>query len=195
VNAKHHAGKKASAREWSDERLVNACLNGDSDAWSVLVEKYKRLIFSVPIKRGLSREDASEVFQQVCLGLFSDLADLRDPKSLPAWLIKVSASYSVQWSRRQARYTPIEDGIRLRATAPENVEQVLWECEQDQMIRDAIQAVAPRCRDLIQLLFFECPTASYQEAAHRLGIAPGSVGFIRIRCLQKLRKVLEERGF
>ena len=47
---------------WSDERLVNACLSGDAEAWSALVGKYKRLIFSIPIKLGLSRDDASEKY-------------------------------------------------------------------------------------------------------------------------------------
>lgn len=185
----------APTADWSDERLINACLRRDSQAWSVLVDKYKRLIFSVPIKIGLSPDDASEVFQQVCLGLLSELPDLRDPRSLPAWLIKVSASYSLKWSRRQTRYRPFLEGEQFRATTTENLEDVLRQCEKDQMIREAIQALPPRCRELVRLLFFESPPTSYQEAASRLNIATGSVGFIRMRCLQKLRKGLQERGF
>ena len=45
------------------------------------------------------------------------------------------------------------------------------------------------------MLFFESPPLSYQETARRLNIATGSIGFIRMRCLEKLRKSLEEKGF
>jgi len=45
------------------------------------------------------------------------------------------------------------------------------------------------------MLFFECPPRPYQEIARDLGLATGSIGFIRGRCLEKLRKRLEEMGF
>lgn len=178
---------------WSDERLVNACLDGDADAWSALIRKYNRLIFSVPIKLGLSRDDASEVFQQVCLGLHSELARLRDPKSLPAWLIKVASSRCFELLRQHARHKALSE-VRNLATETKTAENFLRECEKEQIIREAIEAARPRCRQLIEMLFFESPPLSYQETAKRLNIATGSIGFIRMRCLQKLRRALEDKG-
>ena len=67
------------------------------------------------------------------------------------------------------------------------------ECEQ--MLRNALAEVSPRCRELIRMLFFETPARPYREAARTLGIATGSVGFIRGRCLERLRKHLEKAGF
>jgi len=180
---------------WSDERLVNACLSGDAEAWSVLVGKYKRLIFSIPIKLGLSRDDASEVFQQVCFGMLSELAHLRDPKSLPAWLIKVTSSRCFQMLRQQSRQNELTRATASWTVDTQTAETLLRECEKEQMVREAIQAVRPRCRELIRMLFFESPPLSYEETAKRLNIATGSIGFIRMRCLQKLRAALEEKGF
>ena len=45
-----------------DEKLVQDCLNGDEKAWNRLIDKYKRLIYSVPVKYGLSPDDAADVF-------------------------------------------------------------------------------------------------------------------------------------
>jgi DNA-directed RNA polymerase specialized sigma24 family protein len=45
------------------------------------------------------------------------------------------------------------------------------------------------------MLFFEEPARPYQEVAQTLGIATGSIGFIRQRCLERLRKRLLEVGF
>lgn len=47
---------------------------------------------------------------------------------------------------------------------------------------------------MVHLLFFHQPPLPYKEVAERLGIAVGSIGFIRGRCLKKLQKQLEEHG-
>ena len=73
---------------WPDERLVRECCKGNQDAWSALIDKYKNLIFSIPIKFGLSREDSADVFQVVCVELLAGLPKLREPKALPKWLMQ-----------------------------------------------------------------------------------------------------------
>ncbi len=84
--------QKSQARElsWSNERLVRECCRGNQAAWAALLDKYKNLIFSVPIKFGLWRDDAADIFQAVCLDLLSDLPRLREPQALPKWLMQTS---------------------------------------------------------------------------------------------------------
>jgi DNA-directed RNA polymerase specialized sigma24 family protein len=62
-------------------------------------------------------------------------------------------------------------------------------------LREAVARLSPRCRELIRLLFFEIPARPYEEVARHLGLAKGSIGFIRMRCLERLRRLLEEKGF
>ena len=60
---------------------------------------------------------------------------------------------------------------------------------------NVVAKLPPRHRELVQLLFFEQPPLPYAEVARRLGLATGSIGFIRGRCLERLRKALVEFGF
>ena len=62
-------------------------------------------------------------------------------------------------------------------------------------VRDAILTLPPRCGRMVHMLFFDEPARPYQEIAASLGIAVGSIGFIRQRCLERLRKRLLETGF
>jgi len=71
----------------SDERLVALCLKGDQQAWADLIDKYKNLIYSIPLRYGASPEDASDIFQSVCLQLFAELPRLRKTAAFSAWLI------------------------------------------------------------------------------------------------------------
>jgi RNA polymerase sigma factor (sigma-70 family) len=181
---------------WPDSRLVRGCLQGDEEAWAALLDKYKNLIFSIPIKQGLARDDAAEVFQRVCLLLLAELPSLRQPRALPMWLIRVTSRECFRWRRQehQASHEVDADAALLRDEQP-LAEEVLAQVTEEQAVRDAVRALPPRCRQLIEMLFFESPARPYLEVAGRLGLAMGSIGFIRGRCLTRLRRELEKTGF
>src|ERR1700761_1620074 len=93
---------------WSDERLVKECLNGNPDAWNGIVARYRKLIYSIPIKYGLSPDEAGDIFQQVCLQLLEAMPTLREPKYLASWLIRVAANGCIQWSGRKRRFQSVD---------------------------------------------------------------------------------------
>lgn len=187
----------ASELSWSNERLVRECRKGNQAAWAALIEKYKNLIFSIPIKFGLSHEDAADIFQAVCLDLLTDLPKLREPKALPKWLMQTSFHKCLHWKKH--RLALFEDAQEIEAqpeaSGGELPEEMLYQIQREQMLRQAIAALPPRCHRMITLLFFESSPRPYQEVAKELGIATGSIGFIRGRCLKQLRQRLEKGGF
>src|SRR3990172_8770825 len=71
----------------SDSHLIQACLRGDEHAWESLLERYERLIYSIPRRYGMAEHDAAEVFQNVCITLLGQLDRLRDHEKLGAWLV------------------------------------------------------------------------------------------------------------
>ena len=170
----------------------------DLDWRAALLEKYKNLIFSIPVRQGIPRDDAADVFQRVCLLLLAELPRLRQPEALPMWLIRVTAHECVRW-RRQARpylsREPTETEMTLAHDEPPVPDEMLARIGEEQMLREAVAALPPRCRQLIQMLFFASPAQPYREVARRLGLATGSIGFIRGRCLGRLRRQLEKMGF
>jgi RNA polymerase sigma factor (sigma-70 family) len=181
---------------WPDTRLVRGCLHGSEEAWAALVDKYKNLIFSIPIKYGFSADDATDIFQAVCLELLSELPKLRKPKALPKWIIQITAHKCFHWKRQQRRVEPSEpEHEQLEQSEPPRAEAILREAEEEQGLRQVISELPPRCRELVRMLFFEEPPRPYQEIAATLRIAPGSIGFIRQRCLERLRKRLSDVGF
>ncbi len=179
-----------------DEVLVRECLLGSEEAWSELIDKYRNLIFSIPVKYGFSRDDASEIFQAVSFTLLEELSQLREPRALAAWLIKLTARKCARWKHERRIFVDAEiDEENLAETGklPEN--GLLEELEREQMLREAITEMSPECRRLIDLLFFANPPRRYDEAAEALGFAKGSIGATRMRCLEKLRLSLEKKGF
>ena len=182
---------------WSDSRLVRECMAGNEQAWAALIEKYKNLIYSIPIKYGATREDAADILQAVCLELFSELSRLRKTGSLRSWLITITAHKCFHWKRKQQRRGEIEldelDGEESEEEAAPS--ELAEETEREQIVREAVARLPSRCQEMIRLLFYEHPPLPYNEVAQRLGLATGSIGFIRGRCLKRLEKTLREMGF
>jgi len=179
--------------QWTNTRLVEECRRGNEQAWSALVDRYKDLVYSIPLRYGAPRQDAADIFQAVWLDLFNELPRLRDAEALQAWLIRCTAHKCYHWKRRLNSAAEVDE-IELPSNgvlAPD----ILSGLEREQMLREAIAQLPPRCREMIELLFFRQPPLPYAEVAERLKLAPGSIGFIRGRCLKRLKDALEARGF
>jgi RNA polymerase sigma factor (sigma-70 family) len=178
----------------SDLRLVKECLEGSDTAWAALIDKYKNLIFSIPIKYGFPRDEAGDIFQAVCLELLSGLSNLRKPEALPKWIMQVTSHKCLRHRREQQRMISESESEYTEPAVPSRTEPILSEAAEEQSLRRAISELPPRCQQLIRMLFFEEPSRPYSDVAATLGIATGSIGFIRQRCLGRLRKRLLELG-
>jgi RNA polymerase sigma factor (sigma-70 family) len=182
---------------WPDHQLVDVCLAGDELAWHALVEKYQRLVFSIARKYGATNEEAADLFQGIWLDAYNDLPKLRKKKSLRSWLISLATHKCYHWKRGLRRRNLHEvgavDAADVEARHPVEPD-FADDLERDQLVREAVAALPERCREMIRMLFFARPPLPYAEVAERLGLAVGSIGFIRGRCLKKLQTILEKLG-
>ena len=178
--------------------LVQACLKGNEDAWFILIAAHRRLILSIPLKYGFSTEDAADVLQEVCVVLVRELSRVREPRALAAWLIRITSQTCARWRSRERQHesVPVEDDGACPLTACDPpVEQMICEVEQTRALHAVLDEAPPRCKRLVEMLFFSEPAVPYDEVAKNLGVATGSVGFLRMRCLACLRKQLVDKGY
>ena len=179
----------------TDERLIQQCLKGDQEAWSALIDKYKNLIYSIPIKYGLY-QDAGDIFQAVCVDLLLELPKIREYRALPKWLMRTCYHKCLRHQQTAKREVEMEPAVAEQHAAADLLpEDMLAQLTEEQALRDLLSEMSARCRQMIHMLFFEIPARPYEEVARSLGLATGSIGFIRGRCLSQLRKQLEKKGF
>jgi RNA polymerase sigma factor (sigma-70 family) len=189
------AAKPALAPVPTDEELIRACLDGDVQAWSALIERYKNLIYSIPVRLGM-HQDAGDIFQVVCVNLLSKLPQLREPRALPKWLMKTCYHECLHHHRASNRLVDLDSADLEQLPAIESPpERMLVQLEQEQILREALSEMPVRCERIIHMLFYEAPSRPYEEIARAISVATGSIGFIRGRCLARLRKYLERKGF
>ena len=154
----------------------------------MLIERYAPLILSIPRRYGFKPAQTEDVFAEVCLALVRTLPTLRDPQSLPQWLVRTTTRATWEAARKAKLRLP-DDLPPLTGSAPP--EEFVSMLEEEQLVREGLARLSERCRRLLGLLYFESPTPSYDEIARRLGLPRGSLGPVRRRCLDRLRHELE----
>ena len=175
----------------SDAEIIQSCLEGNQAAWTEFVDRYKRLVYSIPLRHGMSHSDAEDVFQNVFTLAYRHLASLRNQKLAAAWLISITWRECQRFNKRTPNSAEIPENLEDPSPQPDDEAQVL---ERRHLVRVAIDQIDGRCRELLLALFFETPTPSYEQISDRFDMPVSSIGPTRARCFKKLQSVLTEMG-
>ena len=165
--------------------LVARARAGDQEAWDQIVERYAALIWRTCARHRLFGADADDVGANVWLRLVERLDSIREPAALPGWLATTTRNECLQLLKAKQRQVPVEEAELPDDEAAASDEWLLRE-ERHIALRAAFAALSQRCHTLLALLFRDPPPA-YAEVSQRLGIAVGSIGPTRLRCLDDLR--------
>lgn len=180
-----------------DARLVAACLRREPAAWRALVARYQRLVFAIVRRAGLDEAAAADVFQTVFVRLLAHLPRLAEPSRLQAWIVTTAKREALLQRRRGQRTVSMYDDDGNADIDPADdallPEQLLDDLQQQARVRQAVARLDERCRALIELLFRDDDSRlPYDDVARRLGMPVGSLGPTRARCLDKLRRLVND---
>ena len=181
--------------------LVRSAVDGDGAAWKALVEGLSPLVWSVVRAHRLSDADAHEVYQTVWFRFAQHLGRLREPDKAGAWLASTARHECLKVLKGLTRLTLTDDPQVLDRPSEERTpEQTLIDSEEAEVEAERIrrlwqefEALGDRCRKLLRVLMAS-PPPSYVEVSSALGIAVGSIGPLRQRCLRRLRARMDARG-
>lgn len=170
--------------------LVASAKSGDERAWAELVERYASLVWSICRIYQLARADAEDVSQGVWLQLAGHLDKLREPAALAGWLATTTHRECLR-ALRQARKPPTPALALDAEDIPDHqapaAEDRLLRAERHAALREAFTCLPPGCQQLIAMLIQD-PPMPYARISAELGIPVGSIGPVRGRCLDQLRR-------
>jgi len=181
-------GTRSSSPGDALPELVAAAVAGNRTAWDTLVQRYAPLITSVTRRFGLTPSDADDVRQNVWLRLVEHLADLREPRALPGWIVTTTRreALRVLSTRRRVEVADPQTDTRLDTITNDEPDANLLRAERRQAVHAGLAELQAPQRDLL-LLTFADTDISYRQISQRLGIPTGSIGPTRARCLHKLK--------
>lgn len=187
------ASRSDKASEESPAELLGAVRAGETGAWRRLVERMGPRVMAVAQEEGLSTADAEEVFQATWIALFRQLPALRSPNALPAWIVTTTRRQAWRLRHRRKPESLSEDNADLGADPNMDPAAVAQSHETRELVHSALAELSERCRELLDRYYLQPEAENAEELALSLGMPRGSVGPTRLRCLEKLLRVLERR--
>ena len=166
--------RRSRRSEQTDAELLSACRAGDRSAWELLLDRYERLVYSIPRSHGLTPSDASDVAQATFVALLEGLDRIDDADRLLPWLGTVARRQTWRHLERTRREpTPVDDpgeaGVAERAATGEQeyarLDRKLW-------LHDGLERLDGACRALLTTLYLDPSEPSYAEVAGPAG-SPG----------------------
>jgi RNA polymerase sigma-70 factor (ECF subfamily) len=179
----------------ADWMLVQQCAAGDEDACTQLVTDHQRMVYQLALHLLGDTQEALDLSQEVFLRVFRTLHQFRGQASLKTWIYRIvvnQASNRQRWWRRRfrSRQVALEDHVAAHGELPESrrsarPDQVLGQHEVAARVDAALNALPFDQRAAIVLR--EIDGLSYEEIAHSLGVAVGTVKSRLARARMTLR--------
>lgn len=183
---------RAPAEDQELTQMVATAAEGDQRAWEQLSKRFGNMILAIARSCRLGDADVGEVFQTTWLRLVENIDRIEQPERIGAWLATTSRRESLRLVRGKARLAFGTESFEYLPDlgAPSLDAAVLTE-ERAGTIREAYAKLPPRCQRLLGLLSGDDPP-SYKHVSQLLGMPIGSIGPTRGRCLDHLRRLLNE---
>lgn len=175
-------------RDLSDAEAVRAVLQGRSQRFAVLVDRYKNLVYSTLLARIRQQDEVDDLAQETFLRAFRHLDTLEDPRKFGPWVRQIAANQALNFLR--ARHRQQVSAEELELPVPEQPDQVFAAAEERQRIWQAIGQLSEDHREILLLFYME--EYSLQQIAAFLELRPDSARMRLRRAREALRGQLEE---
>ncbi|NYH78734.1 RNA polymerase sigma factor (sigma-70 family) [Actinopolyspora biskrensis] len=175
--------------------LLRRVAFGDERAWRDLVDRNGDVVWGAVRAYSATRADAEDAWQATWLSLAENLHRLRDAEALSGWLVTTARRESLRLARTRRRESPAGvDGVLAEIVDdsgdPEGdaLRSVLTT-----RLAQAFSQLSGRCQQLLRVMAV-APEASYEQISAALGMARGSIGPKKQRCLRALRERMSDQG-
>ena len=165
------------AQQLIDGRVIEACQQGDRDAFQLLFETYKDKVFSLAVYTvGGDRAVADDVTQQIFLKLFTAIRQFRGDSEFTTWLYRLVVNACIDERRRRKRWLPWGETETIAMKNPgekKPQEKQVARLEVAEAVQSAIAELKPKFRLPILLKYIE--GLSYEEIASVMNCSKGTV--------------------
>ena len=181
----------------SDAELVVVALAGNTQAFDVLVNRYRRAMLTVAQQIVRNPTDAEDVVQDALLRAFESLPQLSDLNRFGAWLHSITRNRALRYYKNANRYQPQEDMEpylnRTSDTSAADPAHVVETELTQQSVRDAIKDLQPDYQVVIELYYWaEMPQ---KRIAEFLSLPLTTVKWRLRKAKEMLKSLLEKRGY
>jgi len=194
--------KSDKMKQLSEEReAILACQAGQTEAYRILVEKYKTRAYHIALMFTKNRDDALDLSQEAFVHAYRAINRFDPQKNFYTWFYRILKNLCINHVNRLKNIRKVkeqlsrQEGSGLNSSPDTNPEYIFLQNEQSRLIWQALNRLKEKDREIIILKDFD--DMSYADIAEALDIPPGSVMsrlyYARQRLAQKLERIDEKQ--
>lgn len=167
----------------TDQALIAAAQQGDAQAYSELIDRYKDALFRHCFWVVRNEDAAEDMAQETFIAAYYNLHSYNPRYRFATWLFKIGTNKCLNYLRAQSRTVQASDAV-LAAIASSG--QTPAQQAMDTELHAAVQRLSPRYQAVISLHYWQ--GLSYADTAMVMGAPINSVRVWLKRAKQQLRK-------
>ncbi len=178
----------------ADQPCIDKVIQGDTQAFAVLVNRYKHMVFTLAMKILKNKEEAEEVSQDVFLKVYQALPTFKGDSKFSTWIYRIAYNRSLDYLKKQGRTlttTAIDEYKDFNIPALENTLDALDDKDRKRTIKEAMKELAEADAFVLTLHYFE--ELSLKEISKVMRLSVDNVKVRLFRSRKRLATILKYR--
>jgi RNA polymerase sigma-70 factor (ECF subfamily) len=175
------------AQETSDEEAIGLVLDGDTEAFAVLVRRHRARVARLGMSFFRDEEEAADFTQDVFVKAYTALASFKGRSLFSTWLLRIAYNTAINSKKRKRDQLSLDPDMEISG-APGADDEHLRE-ETARTVREAMAELPPRQALCIELYFYY--DLKYSEISEITGFPVNTIKSHVFRAKRILRERLE----
>lgn len=178
----------------NDQIIINQIIEGNTNAFSVLVDNYKDLVFTLALRMVKNREEAEEVSQDTFIKVYKSLSKFQGKSKFSTWIYRVAYNTCLdrlKKIKREYNVVAIDEYTEHQIKTLDNALDQMEAQEHKDKIQQCLQLLPSDDSFLLTLYYFE--EQSLEEISKVVGLTANNVKVKLFRSRKKLTSILKEQ--
>ena len=175
-----------------DHDVIKQVLQGDHQAYRILVDRYKHMVYTLAIRLVQNREDAEEVTQDAFMKAFRGLGAFKGSALFSTWIYKIGYRTALDHLKKRKRQ-PFTISVTDAKVAGNNAQDPAGPIEareRSARIKQAIDSLPGEIGNL--MLFYYYEELSLREIAEITGKSENAIKVRLHRGRKRLAEILSD---
>ena len=175
--------------ETNDYEVITSCLNGRTNDFEKLVERYQKVIFNSVYRIVNDFDDAEDITQTVFIKAFENLENFKPEYKFFSWIYRIMINQTINWKKRGSQFSELNDNMVSPIKTPE---EKYYSDSLSEKIQDSVAELEIDSRVVIVLKHFV--SLPYRDISYILDLPEKTVKSRLFTARQLLSKQLTKNG-
>lgn len=178
----------------TDQFYIDKILANDTQAFAILVNRYKNMVYTLVLQLLKNKEEAEEVSQDTFIKIYKNLGKFKGDSKFSTWVYRIAYNTCldrIKTYKKTRNTVGIDEFTQNQVRTLETAFDLMDRADREQSIKECLQKMPEDDATLLTLFYYE--ELSLTEISKVIGIEPNTVKVKLFRARKRLATILKKR--